>query len=156
MGFQLKINNDFNGVLDHLERQIETANEAVGLMAESHVVQNAPVGTPESTGVKNYHGGSLRKSITHKVIGNTVYVGTNMSVMQNGKRVSYPLFVELGTGVYAPEGNGRKSPWVWVDKNGKGHYTKGMKPRHFLRNALSKQSHINEYKKIYAEYLKKL
>lgn len=152
MGFDIQISDNFEAVLAELEKNVTAANEAVGLAAEAHVVEGAPVGTPESTSIKNYHGGSLRKSITHKVIGDTVYVGTNMRA-PNG--AAYGVYVELGTGIYATDGKGRKSPWVWRDKNGKYHFTRGIKPTHFMRNALSRADHIKEYKKIYENQLKK-
>lgn len=152
MSFEIKIIDNFDGALEKLEKNLAAANEAVGLAMEAHVVEGAPVGTPASTSIKNYHGGSLRKSITHKVIGNTVFVGTNMKA-PNG--APYPIYVEKGTGIYAEDGNGRKSPWVWEDKNGKFHYTRGIKPTHFMRNALSRQDHVKEYIEIYEEQLKK-
>lgn len=152
MGFDIEL-KDFSGdILAALSENMDAANEAVGLTMERHVKEGTPVGTPESTSIKNYHGGSLRKSITHKVIDNTVYVGTNMRA-PNG--APYPIYVELGTGIYAAEGNGRKSPWVWRDKNGKYHYTRGIRPRHFLKNALSDPEHLKEYKEIYENQLKK-
>ena len=147
----MKVSGNMNAILAELERQVAAANEAVGLAMETHVKEGTPVGTTESTHIKNYHGGALRKSITHKVMGNEVYVGTNLRV--NNK--PYPVYVEYGTGIYAAEGNGRKSPWVWRDKNGKYHFTHGIKPRHFMRNALNKPEHIKEYIKIYEEQLKK-
>lgn len=152
MGFEITLNDNSGEILANLRENLAAANEAVGLAMETHVKEGCPVGTPESTSVKNYHGGNLRKSITHKVIDDTVYVGTNMKA-PNGS--PYPVYVELGTGIYATDGNGRKSPWVWRDKNGKFHYTRGMKPTHFMRNALSRADHINEYKDIYENQLKK-
>ena len=151
MGFELEIQNNINAVLQQIKENLAAANEAVGMAMEAHVKEGTPVGTVESTRIKNYHGGALRKSITHKVVGNEVYVGTNLRVNNR----PYPVFVELGTGIYATDGKGRKSPWVWRDKNGKYHYTHGIKPRHFMRNALTKPEHIQEYKEIYAEQLKK-
>lgn len=158
MGFDIQITDNFDAVLAELEKNVAAANEAVGLAAEAHVAEGAPVGTPASTGIKNYHGESMRKSITHKVVGDTVFVGTNMRA-PNG--APYPIYVELGTGVYAEDnegnlsGKGRDSPWVWMDKNGKYHFTRGIKPTHFMRNALSRADHIKEYKKIYENQLKK-
>jgi len=39
----------------------------------------------------------------------------------------YGIYVEYGTGIYALEGNGRKTPWVyWSDKLGRYVYTRGM------------------------------
>lgn len=152
MGFDIVLNDLSGEVMAEFEERLAAANEAVGLAMETHVKEGTPVGTPASTSIKNYHGGSLRKSITHKVIGDTVYVGTNMKA-PNG--ASYPIFVEFGTGIYADGGKGRQSPWVWRDKNGKYHYTRGIKPRHFMKNALSRADHVEEYKKIYEKQLKK-
>ena len=152
MGFEIKFDDFSAALLDGLDADVAAANEAVGLAMEAHVKEGAPVGTPTSTSIANYHGGSMRKSITHKVIGNTVYVGTNMKA-PNG--APYPLYVELGTGIFAEGGKGRQSPWVWRDKNGKYHFTHGIKPTHFMKNALSRADHIAEYKDIYEKQLEK-
>ena len=152
MGFEIKFDDFSAALLDGLDADVAAANEAVGLAMEAHVKEGAPVGTPTSTSIANYHGGSMRKSITHKVIGNTVYVGTNMKA-PNG--APYPLYVELGTGIFAEGGKGRQSPWVWRDKNGKYHFTHGIKPTHFMKNALSRADHIAEYKDIYEKQLGK-
>lgn len=152
MGFDIEFKDLSQAVLAELQADIATANEAVGLAMEAHVKEAAPVGTPTSTSIQNYHGGSMRKSITHKVIDDTVYVGTNMKA-PNG--APYPVYVEFGTGVHAEGGKGRQSPWVWRDKNGKYHYTHGIKPTHFMRNALSSANHLKEYRDIYEKQLKK-
>ena len=72
-------------VLEAMARALEIC----GGKAETYAKQLAPVGTPESTGIPGYHGGTLRNSITHEqmdekteVIGSTVY---------------YAPYVELGT-----------------------------------------------------------
>ena len=152
--YDIEVHDNSAMVLHELASQKHVILEAVGLAGEAHAKEAAPVGTPESTGIQNYHGGNLRRSLTHKVIGDDVYVGTNASVMQDGRRVSYPVLVELGTGVYASDGNGRRSPWKWKDKNGKWHWTQGIKPTHFLRNAVSSPEHIREYKRIIERILK--
>lgn len=146
--FEVTVSNNVLEVLAELDKLTNTALEAIGQTGERHAKEGAPVGTTRSTGIKNYHGGSLRKSLTHKVVGDDVYIGTNMSVQHNGVRHSYPIYVEMGTGIYAAEGNGRKSPWRWQDKNGDWHYTHGIKPTHFLKNALSSPKHVAEYRHI--------
>ena len=151
MEFEIKLSDFSDDIIKALEKSVAAANEAVGLAMETHVKEGAPVGTPTSTSVKNYHGGSLRKSITHKVLKDTVYVGTNMKAPGGAP---YPIYVELGTGIYATDGKGRKSPWVWRDKNGDYHYTRGIKPTHFMRNALSSPAHVKEYIEIYEKQLK--
>ena len=146
--FELSFKDNSGDLLRELERVSNAALEAVGLAAEAHAKEAAPVGTTRSTGVLNYHGGTLRKSITHKVVGGEVYIGTNASVTYKGRRIHYPIYVEYGTGIYADGGKGRQSPWVWRDKNGKYHFTRGMKPTHFLKNSISNPKHIQEYKTI--------
>ena len=61
----------------------------------------------------------------------------------------YSVYVELGTGIFAEKGNGRKTPWVWQDFNGKWHFTRGMAPRPFLRPAV--EDHIDELREIAVE-----
>ena len=61
----------------------------------------------------------------------------------------YSVYVELGTGVHATNDNGRKTPWVWKDFNGKWHFTRGMAPRPFLRPAV--EDHIKELQEIAVE-----
>ena len=125
-------------VLRALERITAKTLEELGLTGEAYAKLNCPVGTPESTGVEGYGpGGTLRNSITHASKDGIAYIGTN---------IYYGGYVELGTGIHADEGKGRKTPWIWYDKNGKPHKTDGMKPRHFLKKAV--QDHQKEYKAI--------
>lgn len=132
-----KLTNNSGKLLQAVREYRDEKLEEIGQRAEDYAQRLTPVGTPESTGIAGYRGGTLRKSITHKVVDDTVYVGSN---------VEYAPYVELGTGIYATDGNGRKSPWVWVDKNGKAHYTRGMKPNHMLKKSIA--DHLDEYKKI--------
>lgn len=143
MGFDIKFTDNSGLVLSALDEAVGRSLEEIGLRAEGHAVQNAPVGTPESTGVQHYKGSSLKNSITHKVVENTVHIGTNIK-SENG--FPYGIAVELGTGIYAANKDGRKSPWAWQDKNGDWHWTKGIKPTHFLKNAIA--NHQKEYEKV--------
>lgn len=77
--------------------------------------------------------GVLRASITSDVqvdeSGITGIIGSNLE---------YAPYVHNGTGVYAKDGNGRKTPWAYVSRGGKYkgyHFTKGQKPQPFLENA---------------------
>jgi phage gpG-like protein len=131
-------------VLRELERITAKTLEELGLTAEAYAKLNAPVGTPESTGVEGYGpGGTLRNSIAHASKDGVAYIGSNLY---------YAAYVCLGTGLHAEGGKGRKTPWVWIDKNGKPHKTYGMKPRHFLKKA--GQDHQREYKAIIENNLK--
>ena len=131
-------------ILAEIREKLAVALEEIGQRAVGHARENAPVGTPESTGIKKYHGGMLRNSLDYKVIGDSVYIGTNLTA--NG--APYPIYVEFGTGIFAE--NGRKTAWVWRDKNGEFHLTRGIKPRHFLRNAI--QDNKVEYLNVVEKY----
>lgn len=124
-------------VLRELDSKIEAALEACGNQAVSHAKQNI-------TRAGRVDTGALRNSISHQVDGDTCYVGTNNE---------YAIYHELGTGIYAEGGKGRKTPWFYVDAKGKGHFTRGVKPIHFLKNAVA--DNVKEYKNIFEQYLKK-
>lgn len=77
-------------VVDGINDAVLRALERIGMAAEGYAKDLCPVGTPESTGIPGYIGGTLRNSITHKVddAAGAVYIGTN---------VEYAPYVELGT-----------------------------------------------------------
>lgn len=129
---EINITDNSGEVLKALEQQTQAALTAIGITAEGFAKKQTPVDL-----------GTLRNSITNTVRGDEVYIGTN---------IPYAPYVELGTGIYATDGKGRKSPWSYQDRNGKWHRTKGMKPHHMLRDAAAK--HSNEYKAIIERYLK--
>ena len=76
--------------------------------------------------------GPLRASISSEVNFNGIeIVGTV------GTNLEYGPYVHNGTGVYAKDGNGRKTPWTYTIKSGKyagTHVTIGQKPQPFLEN----------------------
>lgn len=46
----------------------------------------------------------------------------------------YAVYVHWGTGIYAENGKGRKTPWFYRDrKTGQGRWTRGQKPKLFLK-----------------------
>lgn len=141
--FSLDFADNSHEIMQQFETACLTALEEIGIRAEGYAVANAPVGTTKSTNIQGYNGGDLRKSLTHKVVGYEVYVGTNLTTPDGAP---YPLYVEYGTGIYADNGKGRQSPWVWRDKNGDYHWTRGIKPQHFLLKAITE--HDDEYKNI--------
>ena len=52
-----------------------------------------------------------------------------------GSRYKNALWEEFGTGIYALNGDGRKTKWVYKSPDGKFHTTVGKKPRRALFNA---------------------
>lgn len=86
-------------VLDAMNGALLRALEKCGITAEKYAKKLCPVN-------KRENGGTLRDSITHKVVANELaaYIGTNEE---------YAAYVELGTGIYYPNG-GRQGWWVYV------------------------------------------
>ena len=132
-GFEITADNT-EEVLGALGSATEKILTMIGIKAEKYAKARCPVGTPASTGIKGYRGGTLRNSITFQVEDDTVYVGTN---------VEYAPYVELGTGPYfeappsweqfdAPRGSG----------GGRGY----VRPRPYLKPAI--EDHMSEYGRI--------
>ena len=46
----------------------------------------------------------------------------------------------MGTGKYAKEGNGRKTPWVYRTADGEFHFTEGQEPQPYLLPALEENT----------------
>lgn len=137
---EIKIAADHSGdVLQALYWQAQAALEACGNQAVSHAKQNITVASRVDTG-------AMRNSMNHKVVASeyTCYVGTNQE---------YAIYHEYGTGIHAEGGKGRKTPWMYVDAKGEGHWTHGIKPIHFLKKAI--EDHKDEYKSIIEQQLKK-
>ncbi|WP_069286108.1 HK97-gp10 family putative phage morphogenesis protein [Aerococcus urinaeequi] len=103
-----------------LESASEEAMEAAGLMIESQAKSLAPVGDS----------GELRDKINH-----TVSRENGVVVGKVGSPTDYSIYVEYGTGEMAENGAGRKGGWVYKAPNGKWYYTRGQKPKPFLRPA---------------------
>lgn len=52
-----------------------------------------------------------------------------------GSNYDNAIWEEFGTGQYALEGNGRKTPWIYTDEDGKTHRTVGKRPKRMMHNA---------------------
>lgn len=104
--------------------------EAAGEL-EAQTKRNTPVDT-----------GQLKASWSHTVDGENqkAVVGSN---------IENAIWNEFGTGEFALNGNGRKTPWRYEDVHGKWHTTSGKKPKRSLFNAFTKskakiQKNLNE------------
>jgi len=135
--FEIRADNSAE-VLRELEAKTEAILEAWGQQGVSHVKN---IITQES----RVDTGAMRNSITHQVEDgeSAVYVGTNNE---------YAIYNEYGTGIYAEGGKGRQTPWRYVDDRGEGHWTRGMKPIHMLKNGIA--DNVEEFKQIAEEILK--
>ena len=67
-----------------------------------------------------------------------------------GSPLENAIWEEFGTGEYAVNGDGRKTPWIYQDRKGNYHRTTGKTPNHTLERAFnSKQKAVeNQLKKI--------
>ena len=131
-----------------LNAALQRGLEKIGLKAEGYAILKVPVAE-----------GTLKQSITHKVEGDEVYVGSDLY---------YAPYVELGTGIFAGKGDGwwvyvkganassiaahgkryteeeaRKVVAILQSKGLDAHMTHGRKPAHFLRDAA--MNHAQEY-----------
>ena len=62
-----------------------------------------------------------------------------------GSPLENAIWEEFGTGQYALNQNGRKTPWIYQDVKGKWHTTTGKRPKRALHNAFeSKKSAIQK------------
>lgn len=117
----------------HLERGIPqtTLEKALNrgcIVVENDAKKRCPVG---KTGI-------LRNSILHWVEhSNEGYIGT---------RIDYAPYVEYGTGIYARDGNGRQTPWVYRTADGEFYFTEGQEPQPFLEPAL--EENVNEINRV--------
>lgn len=135
--FEIKMTDNSRQFLSELHSKIGVALEAAAIQAESHAVR---IITQE----KRVDTGAMKNSISHSVSGDTAYIGSNLE---------YAVYHELGTGIYASQGGGRKTPWFYVGRDGKKHRTVGLKPIHFLKRAI--EENVSEYKAIIEQEMKK-
>ena len=112
-------------VLDKIHTTGEQFLEEVGGEIEAQTKQNTKVDT-----------GKTKGSWEH-------VVNAEKMEVQVGSRYKNALWEELGTGIYALNGDGRKTRWVYRTPDGKFHSTVGKKPRRALFNAYnSKKNQI--------------
>lgn len=105
-------------VMSKLSQTADTFLEEVGGEVEAQAKQNTKVKTGKTKGSWEHTYDSGKKQV------------------QIGSRYQNTLWEELGTGIYALNGNGRKTKWVYTPDGGKHFYaTVGKKPRRMLWNA---------------------
>ena len=122
-------------VLQKMRETGEVFLEEVGGEVEAQTKQNTKVDT-----------GKTKGSWEH-------IVNTKKMEVQIGSRYKNALWEELGTGIYALNGDGRKNKWVYRTPDGKFHATVGKKPRRALYNAYNskKNAIIDEARRRFGE-----
>lgn len=127
--FEIKVVEDnTDKIKARLDDAVETALEMMGLQAVNYATLKCPVDT-----------GRLRASITKEV-------RTKERQCIIGTNVKYAPYVEFGTGKFASDGRGRKTPWVYQDERGEWHRTYGSKPQPFFKPAITE--HNEEYRRM--------
>ena len=114
--------NSFENATLEIIKGLAINMEIACLLVEREAKQNCPVDE-----------GVLRAAMFSQVsLDNTFIKGTV------GNSMEYAPYVHQGTGLYAIEGDGRKTPWGYEIKSGKYkgfHWTHGQKPNPFLQKA---------------------
>ena len=144
--YDIKFTDNTPQLHEALDSWAERVLTIWGMKVQDYAQLLVPTGTADSTGIEGYVGGALKQSLTFALdlAKKAVTIGSNLF---------NSVYVELGTGIFAEKGNGRKTPWVWKDFNGKWHFTRGMKAANdgkgFLRPAV--EDHIDELREIAVE-----
>lgn len=122
-------------VLDKIHETGKTFLEEVGGEVEAQTKRNTKVDT-----------GKTKGSWEH-------IVDAEKMEVQIGSRYKNALWEEFGTGIYALNGDGRKTKWVYRTEDGKFHATVGKKPRRALYRAYEskKNTIIREAKRRFKE-----
>lgn len=122
-------------VLQKMRENGEAFLEEVGGEVEAQTKQNTKVDT-----------GKTKGSWEH-------VVNAKKMEVQIGSRYKNALWEELGTGIYALNGDGRKTKWVYRTEDGKFHATVGKKPRRALYRAYESKREliINEARRRFKE-----
>ncbi|KGJ48077.1 hypothetical protein KD33_16775 [Clostridium sp. NCR] len=136
-------NESFSSSCERVKRQVENQilkniNTAC-LLLKRDSIKNCPVDQ-----------GLLRAAMVHDV---NILFGEVIGRV--GNTMEYSPYVHQGTGIYAINGDGRKTPWKYEAKSGKykgWHITVGQKPQPFLESA--KIANMKKIQKILGEGLR--
>lgn len=133
------INNSLEVKKALLESVVKALNNSVLFVereAKKNITENGNVDT-----------GHLRANIFSEV-----NAEKNNLYARVGTDVFYGKYLEFGTGIYAVEGNGRKTPWVYENRKGEKVFTRGSKPHPWLKPAI--EDHTEEIKAIFENTIK--
>ena len=132
---------DYMGFIDNRIKCCETINEKV-IEALFEAAGEMTSTTQRNSRVDT---GQTKNSYTYKVDESKgeAYVGSSL---ENA------IWEEFGTGQYALNGDGRKTPWIYQDSKGHWNTTKGKSPNRPLHRAYVSDS--SKIKKIFENKLK--
>lgn len=119
-------------VLDKFGEAVIQAMEEALMLVESEATKNT----------KRVLTGQMRAGFSHnQTMSFGEYIG------RVGSNVNHFIYHELGTGEFAENG-GRRGGWFYEGPDGKGHFTRGIKPHPMLRPAFrnNKKEIENKFK----------
>jgi HK97 gp10 family phage protein len=119
-------------IIDRLKENVnESMAKAIG-MGSLYVVNTMKELAPVNTG-------ALWKSIDAEIVENKD--GQVVAKVGPTKDIEYAKYLEYGTGLYAENGQGRQTRWVYFNKYLQKFFsTIGMKPRKFIYPALQRNA----------------
>ena len=134
MKYEIKLDlKGLNKTIDEIEKAVKQGTEiglkqvASEMKQMEHDIIDVNIGGDGSY----VRTGKLKSSITIMPI--TWSNGlAEISVVPKG--CNYAIYNELGTGIYADDGNGRKDGWVYPLGNGEFRFTMGLPPKYFVRD----------------------
>ena len=132
----VKVVNNIPKINKMLSSNLELALTLIAALVEKEAKKLAPVDT-----------GILRADISSET-------SPGKGRVRIGSTKKYSIFVEKGTGIYAEDGKGRKTPWVFFDRKGEAHWTRGQKPKPFIKPAVT--NNIDEIVEIVAKQIKRI
>ena len=132
--FEIKLDlKGFNKTLDEIQDAVKQGTEnglkqvASEMKQMEHDIIDSNIGGDGSY----VRSGKLKSSITIMPIKWSNGLA-EISVVPKG--CNYAIYNELGTGIYADDGNGRKDGWVYPLGNGEFRFTMGLPPKYFVRD----------------------
>ena len=132
--FEIKLDlKGFNKTLDEIQDAVKQGTEnglkqlASEMKQMEHDIIDANIGGDGSY----VRTGKLKSSITIMPI---TWSGGIAEISVVPKGCNYAIYNELGTGIYADNGNGRKDGWVYPLGGGEFRFTMGLPPKYFVRD----------------------
>lgn len=104
--------------------------EAINETAIRFLYESGELMKGEAANASAVDTGQLRDSWDYKV-------SEGAKEVRIGSPLENAIWEEFGTGEYAAAGNGRKGGWVYVDEQGKGHFTRGKRAKHSFMKAFT-------------------
>ena len=121
MGMDIKIEDNSLRVCQAIEQAIVSGLHEAGGEFVAQAQRNSRVDTGDTKG-----------SFEYRVNGDTVHVGSN---------AENAIWEEFGTGIHAESG-GRTTPWVYQDRHGDFHTTRGKRGTRALTKAMKEKASV--------------